>query len=145
MKILCLLIQQNIASFTNHQSHNCLFVVKPLYEPNASWLLMEPSELYFSVIRIKIQLSYQKMNLKKSSEKRQPFCLSLNVYMSHWCAFLLVQIMACHLFDDRPLSEPMMTSHQSHLKEKISMKKLSKLIYFHNFNSLRPSEAYMRQ
>ena len=44
----------------------------------------------------------------------------------------LVQIMACHLFDAKPLSEPMLAYHQLGPKEHISMKFNLKIKGFHS-------------
>ena len=68
---------------------------------NAGILLIGPLGTNFSEILIGIQtFSFRKMHLKISSAKWRPFCLGLNE--------LMLQIMACHLFSAKPLSEPVL-------------------------------------
>ena len=45
------------------------------------------------------------------------------VYIRCWTGSSLVWVVACHLFCAKPLSKPMMVSHQLHPKEQNSMKK----------------------
>ena len=53
-------------------------------------------------------------------------------YMCQWIRSALVQIMACHLFAAKPLSEPTQTYCQLEPKEHISMRVYLKWKYFHS-------------
>ena len=77
--------------------------------------------MYFREIWIKIDVfSFKKMHLNMSSAKYRPFCLGPNVVIAIKISLkfvpkgasdnipALVQIMACHLFGLKPLSESMM-------------------------------------
>ena len=86
---------------------------------NAGILLIGPLGTNFSEILIEIiTFSFKKMRLKVSSAKRWHFCLGLNVlthlplvpatFMHQWIGSALFQIMACHLFGAKPLSELML-------------------------------------
>ena len=57
---------------------------------------------------------------------------SSDAYMCEQTIQSLVKIMACRLFSDNPLSEPMMVYYQLHPKEHITMKFYLKFISFHS-------------
>ena len=85
---------------------------------NAGILLIGPLGTNFSEISIKIHtLSFKEMLLNMSSAKWQPFCLCLNVLthpdrvMHLWARPSLVQIMACRLISNKPLSDPMLAAN----------------------------------
>ena len=54
-------------------------------------------------------------------------------YRRRWSGTSLVYIMACRLFGANPLSKPMMTSHQSHLVNRLQWN-ISELSNFHRWN-----------
>ena len=53
-----------------------------------------------------------------------------DAYMHQWCGSALVQVMACLLFDAKPLPEPMLVYCQSHSWEQISVKFDSEFLSF---------------
>ena len=57
-----------------------------------------------------------------------------DAYMHLWTDSPLLQIMACRLFGTKPLSKPMMTSHQLQPTQQISIENWSKLSNFHRRN-----------
>ena len=82
-------------------------------------------------------------------------------YMRRWTGSALFQVMACRLFDAKPLPEPMLTYRQLDLQEQTSGTFESQYQTFHSWkciceivttlsavrwvNSLRPSDAYMHE
>ena len=81
---------------------------------NVRILLIGPLGTNFIEMLIEIHtFSFKKIHLKMSSGKCQPFCLGLNVLRvqltvkGHWSTLVLV--MACHLFNVKPLPKPMLT------------------------------------
>ena len=55
-----------------------------------------------------------------------------DAYMHQWIGSVLVQIMACHIFGTKPLSEPMLGYCQLNPKEQTSVKFQSKSRTFHS-------------
>ena len=74
-------------TYTNTGSDNSLLPVlrQVIFWTNADLLTIEPSRINLNGILIKIpKFSFTKLYLKcRSSVKRRPFCLSLNVLISH--------------------------------------------------------------
>ena len=97
---------------------------------NVGILLIGPYGTTFSEILIEILIfSFTKMSLKVSSAKWGPFCLSLNVLnMAIWSIEVLLEIYRW-----------VFTTHQ------VTSRILPFLLYPATNNSLRPSDAYMRQ
>ena len=83
--------------------------------------------LYHSVLQNYAFTNFQPMKVKSSA-------LSA-AYMHLWIGPSLFQIMACRLLSAKPLSKPMMSSHQWHPKKQFSMKKkLLETKQFHWWN-----------
>ena len=53
-------------------------------------------------------------------------------YMHHWTESASVQVMACRLFGDKPLPEPMLAYFQLHFCKQISVKLEPEFYHFHS-------------
>ena len=79
---------------------------------NAGLLSIEPLRTYFSENLIKIQpFSLKKMHVKMSSAKWRPFCLGLNVLITHFTGSLYCSLLPIRRYEAGTDPRTMPTTH----------------------------------